>query len=248
MLLFLGLAAYAAARLFDGYQLRWLILLAGGLVGAAVIRTHVATLLVGAIVGGIFLARGPTVTGARIRRIAIMVAGVAAVAVVVSLATERLGLELSQESLDPFLNEIARRTDQGGSAVSGEPIISLGDVPQGVLRVMFRPLLFELGAPLAIASGLESTLLLLLFLWKLPRMVGNWRLLRTYPYLMTALLYVIGFIVVFSPVLNLGILTRQRTQVLPFFFALLVALGWGVISPKREGPLETPSAQPMEAR
>ena len=75
-------------------------------------------------------------------------------------------------------------------------------------------------------SGIEGTALLILILWKFPRMVRNARLLRRKPYLMFSLLFVVGFIVLFSTVLNLGILARQRTQMLPLLLALIVGLGW----------------------
>jgi hypothetical protein len=43
-------------------------------------------------------------------------------------------------------------------------------------------------------------------------------------------LYTIGFVVAFSAIFNLGILARQRVQVLPFLLAALVGLGWGRIT------------------
>ena len=40
------------------------------------------------------------------------------------------------------------------------------------------------------------------------------------------MLFVIGFVIVFSAIFNLGILARQRTQALPFLLALIVGMGW----------------------
>jgi hypothetical protein len=67
-------------------------------------------------------------------------------------------------------------------------------------------------------------------------MVRNAGLLRRTPYLMFSLLYVIGFVVIFSPVLNLGILARQRTQMLPMLLALVVGLGWAHSDKERQEP------------
>ncbi|MGC2240860.1 MAG: hypothetical protein WA726_08475, partial [Acidimicrobiia bacterium] len=39
-------------------------------------------------------------------------------------------------------------------------------------------------------------------------------------------LYTLAFAVVFSVVRNLGIIARQRGQVLGFFMALVIGLGW----------------------
>ena len=43
---------------------------------------------------------------------------------------------------------------------------------------------------------------------------------------MFSFFYMGGFIVAFSAINNLGILARQRVQLLPMFLALLVALTW----------------------
>jgi hypothetical protein len=39
-------------------------------------------------------------------------------------------------------------------------------------------------------------------------------------------LYTLGFAIVFSVVRNLGIIARQRGQVLAFFLAVVIGLGW----------------------
>ncbi len=38
--------------------------------------------------------------------------------------------------------------------------------------------------------------------------------------------FVVGFVIMFSAIFNLGNLARQRTQALPFLLALIVGLGW----------------------
>jgi hypothetical protein len=38
--------------------------------------------------------------------------------------------------------------------------------------------------------------------------------------------FTVGFVIAFSTINNLGIVTRQRAQVLPFLIAVVVALGW----------------------
>jgi len=161
-----------------------------------------------------------------------------AVVFVVGLSAGQLGLDTEELRLDPFLDELARRTGQGGSAVEGTAIRSIGDVPQAVLRVIFRPLIFEAFSPLALASGIEGTALLFLILWKLPRMIRNAGLLRRKPYLMFSLLFTVGFVVLFSTVLNLGILARQRTQMLPLLLALIVGLGWSSSSQESHEPAQ----------
>jgi hypothetical protein len=226
MLLFLGLAAYGGARLFERYHIKWVVILGLGMAGAVAVRPHVAALLAAAFAGASRCLGQQDGAGVRLRKLALMaMAGLTAL-VVLGLFAERFGLNPEELQLDPFLDELARRTQQGGSAVEGRAITSIGDVPQAVLRVVFRPLIYEGFSPLALASGVEGTALLLLVLWKLPRMIRNVKLLFVRPYLMFSFIYVAGFVVVFSPVLNLGILARQRTQMLPMLLALIVGLGW----------------------
>ena len=49
---------------------------------------------------------------------------------------------------------------------------------------------------------------------------------REKPYLMMCFFYTGGFIIGFSAILNLGLLARQRVQVMPLFFMLITGLAW----------------------
>lgn len=239
MVLLLGLAAYGAVRLFQQYHVKWIVVLAIGVLGSAAIRPHIGALVVAALVGAMLLARAPKGTASRVRRWALVAVCGVGLFLAISLSADHFGLDPADLELEPFLDELARRTGQGGSAVEGEAVQSIADIPQAILRVMFRPLIYEGFSPLALASGIEGTALLSLILWKLPAMVRNAGLLRRRPYLLYSLLFVIGFVVIFSPVLNLGILARQRTQMLPMLLALVVGLGWAPTEDEDEHALET---------
>jgi hypothetical protein len=239
MMLLLGLTAYGAVRLFQQYHIKWIVVLAIGVLGSAAIRPHMSALTVGALVGAMLLARAPHGGFARMRRWALIAVAGVGLFLAITLSADHFGLDTADLELEPFLDELARRTGQGGSAVEGEPVQSIGDIPQAVLRVMFRPLIYEGFSPLALASGIEGTAMLGLILWKLPAMVRNGGLLRRRPYLLYSLLFVIGFVVIFSPVLNLGILARQRTQMLPMLLALVVGLGWAPTEEEDEPAPET---------
>jgi hypothetical protein len=103
---------------------------------------------------------------------------------------------------------------------------SIVDVPGALVLVLFRPFVFEATELQHLMAAAETTFVLLVFIWKLPAMVGNWRQWRTNAYLVFCTLYTVSFAVVFSVVRNLGIISRQRGQVLAFFLALVVGLGW----------------------
>jgi hypothetical protein len=233
MILFIGIAAYGSARLLAEYRVRWVIVAGAGMAGAAEIRVHIAALLAASITAAMLLGKAPKVRVAPVRKLGFAAVAAAGLIVAVSTASLQFGIDLSSASseVDPFISELQRRTQQGGSAVGGEAIRSLADVPAGVMRVMFRPLPNEAASAQGWASALESVALLLILVLLLPAMVRHVGRLRSYPYLLFSLVFTVGFIVGFSTIFNLGILARQRTQMLPFFVALLVGLGGRIAEP-----------------
>jgi hypothetical protein len=44
-----------------------------------------------------------------------------------------------------------------------------------------------------------------------------------------SLIMTFGFIVMFSPFLNLGLMARERSQILPFLAVVVIQLGWDSI-------------------
>jgi len=233
MVFFIGIAAYGSARLLAEYRIRWVIVAAAGMAGAAEIRTHIAALLAASITIAMLLGKAPKVRVAQVRRLGFAAVAAAGLVVAVTTASLQFGIDLSSVSsdVDPFISELQRRTQEGGSAVQGQAIRSLADVPAGVMRVVFRPLPNEAVSPQGWASALESVVLLIVVILLLPAMIRHIGRLRQYPYLLFSLVFVVGFIVGFSAIFNLGILARQRTQMLPFLVALLVGLGGRIGEP-----------------
>jgi hypothetical protein len=105
-------------------------------------------------------------------------------------------------------------------------VASITDVPGAVALVLFRPFIFEARELQHFLAAAETTFILLLSLWKLPAMLRNWREWRKNAYLVFCTLYTLAFAVAFSVVRNLGIIARQRGQVLAFFLAIVIGLGW----------------------
>jgi hypothetical protein len=87
--------------------------------------------------------------------------------------------------------------------------------------VLFRPLPFEAHNQDSLIAAAEGLLLVAITAasWRrLARLPG--RIIRE-PYVAYAVSMVLLFCFVFSVIANFGILTRQRTQVLPLYFVLL---------------------------
>ncbi|MEX1124582.1 MAG: hypothetical protein WEE53_02845 [Acidimicrobiia bacterium] len=229
IVLCLGLAAYFISRLLESFELRWILPLGLALTGLGLIRIHIAALVALSLVVALLVSKLRIGAGfmARGRKFLTFFGAAAAVVLAVTLIPDIVGLELGDlEDITPFTTEIARRTSEDGTVASGNPVGSLVDVPGAVALVLFRPYPFEATELQHFLAAAETTLILLLFVWKLPAMIRNWREWRNNAYLVFCTLYTLAFAVAFSVVRNLGIIARQRGQVLAFFLAVVIGLGW----------------------
>lgn len=225
----LGGAAYFASRTLKAYELRWLGGLAVFLAILGLIRVHVAGLVVIGLVGAAILARMPvTASGlAKTRRLLVLGGFAAAGTVVIAFFPDIFGVELTgSESLDAFTSDIVRRTSESGTIAAGGAVSGIGDIPGAIALVLFRPYVFEASEIQHFFAAAETALILGLTIWKLPAVLRNRRQWRSNAYLVFSTIYVLGFAVAFSVVRNLGIIARQRGQVLAFFLAIVVGLGW----------------------
>jgi hypothetical protein len=230
MVFFLGVATYGASRLLKTYRLSSVLLIAPALYLAAGIRPHIAGILGIALVLAILLGKAPEDhKGSPKRALMLIVAVLGALAILATVASTfevSVGGTGRTQDLAGFLSDVSEQTGTGGSEITGGAIGSWSQIPPAIITVLFRPLIYEGTGAQVLASALEGTALLLLVIWKLPIIWRNKGLLRRSSYLFMCFFYTGGFIIGFSAILNLGILARQRVQVLPFFLALVVALGW----------------------
>lgn len=225
----LGAAAYFLSRLLEGYELRWILALGVSLAGLGLVRVHVAglvavSLLAAAAISKLRSGAGLMVTG---RKVLTLLATAAVGFVVIALVPTLLGIDLANsDDLVPFANEVVRRTSEGGSVVAGGPVNSIDDIPGAIVLVLFRPFAFEASGIPQLLAAAETSLVLGLTIWKLPAMWRNRRRWRSNAYLVFCTFYTLSFAVAFSVIRNMGIIARQRGQVLAFFLALVIGLGW----------------------
>lgn len=225
----IGGAAYFISRLLVNYEVRWLLGLAVFLGFVGLIRIHIAALVVIGLVGAGLLSKVPGgYTPAVAARRALTLAGfVAAGILVLAFFPDILGVDLTtDQGLESFTSDIVRRTSEKGTVAAGGPVTSLADVPNAVALVLFRPFIFEATELQHLLAAAETTLLLGLTVWKLPTIVRNHKAWRANAYTVFSTVYVLGFCIAFSVVRNLGIIARQRGQVLAFFLAIVVGMGW----------------------
>lgn len=251
MLFFLGLATYGASRLLKYYQFSSLLYAGPGLLMAASIRPHVAAVMGLAIVLAALFGKPPKEYRAHPKRalmIGVAVAG-AAFSLFTFAATYNVSVDGARGSQDPeaFLADVSERTATGGSEIEGSAVGSPAQLPGAVIKVLYRPLIFEASSLQQMASALEGTILLGITIWKFPTMWRRKRLIREKAALMMAFFYTGGFIIGFSAILNFGILARQRIQVLPLLLLLLVGLGWDEVPRRRKAPRRHPDSEQPES-
>jgi hypothetical protein len=239
----IGGAAYFTSRALKAYELRWLGGLAAFLTILGLIRIHIAGLLVIGLIGATIFARMPagTTSLARTRRLLTLGAFAAAGAVVLTVFPDIFGVEITGgDSLDAFTADVVRRTSEKGTVAAGGPVSGIGDIPGAIALVLFRPYIFEATEIQHYFAALETTVILGLTLWKLPALLRNRREWRRNGYLVFSTVYVVGFAVAFSVVRNLGIIARQRGQVLALFLAVIIGLGWEEKEERFPAPVTTP--------
>lgn len=248
---FLGVGAWAAAKTYESYNLRWMPLMAGAIFMIGMVRIHVAGLLAGSIVLAIFLSKRRRGAFVGLRRLLVAVVGVFALVPLATLVAADFHMDpidvnssFGVDDLEPAFAHVEGRTEKGGSAIDGRAIRSLTDIPSGVSTVLFRPFPHEARNVQMLAAGLEGLLLLGLIAWRLPQLRRNFRMARGKPYLTFCIVYTALFVWAWSAISNLGIMARQRSLVFPFLLALVAAMGWDSEPEEAELSVDTERSQP----
>ena len=227
MLLGLGIAAYCVARCMEAYETRWLLGAGVALAGIGFIRVHITALFVGALLLTALItkhrSRAPTVAIRRLTLIALL-ATTGFVTVGAFEARYRTNL-LDVGDIESFSESVVDRTSKG-TTVDGGPVTGPADVPEALVLVLFRPFIWEAKEFQIVVSAMETSFLLGLFIWKIPAIYRNRKAWRSNSLIVFSTFYVVAFSIAFSVIRNLGIIARQRTQVLAFFLMAIIALGW----------------------
>ncbi len=145
--------------------------------------------------------------------------------VAVNQAAQFLGMkDFSLSSIEQEINQQSGRTSQGGSKVdTGHVSLTPLTVPQGVVKVLFRPFPWEVQTSLQILASLESAALGVLIIYRIRSVGFSLTHARVSPFFIYCWTLVLLYGVAFSAVANYGLLTRQRSLALPALFVLISA-------------------------
>lgn len=221
LMLFVGVTALGAARLFS-HQGHGILLLVVGAAGTALLRPHLAVLLFAALfVAQLFRPTAARTTGVVSKVAGVVVLGAAAVLLTTQSASF-LGIDdLSLQAVSDTVNSASEQASEGNSSFESSPIQSPVDLPRAVVTVLFRPFPFEAHNAQMLIQGLEGLLLIYLTVKAWPQLRHLPSLMRRNPYVTFCVVYVLAFVWAFSGFGNFGILARQRVLMIPFFLVLL---------------------------
>lgn len=245
MIFFLGLFAMGAARVFTRSSAGFL-LMGIGVVGVSYVRPHLALLLLASFGVALVLARRLPSQSMKLPSPAFRIIGVALLLVGFSFVVSQAGGLIpgfgvdGSLDLNATLEQTSAQTSIGGSEVDVVRPNNPLEYPAAFVTVMFRPLPFEVKSAMQAIAALESTVLIaFVFVWR-KQIVAGVRRSFSEPYLAMAALYTLAFGFAWSSVGNLGLIARQRVQVLPFL-VLFLCVGLAN-SERRQAVDETPTA------
>ncbi|MFZ3059430.1 MAG: hypothetical protein WA102_06765 [Candidatus Methanoperedens sp.] len=222
MLLGISLYVYGVVGLYRRKRLRYLWVIASGVIVAAIIRSWLAPILLAPL-----LILSLQVVRGKISRIAI----IAFVLVVFLLSFNQFMNMLDLKNVDDLVattNRLSRSWAIGGSAQEVSEFTSISSmvafVPIGAFTALFRPLPGDVLNPFGMLAGLENLVLLIMLLLAIKRM--HWSELKE-PLVLWAILLVIIWAIVYGFISyqNLGSAVRFRLQILPVMLGILLYLG-----------------------
>jgi len=219
--LFLGLFAYGGAQLVRS-RLRGLLPISIGLVGTLYIRPHIAVILALSFILAFFLS-GVRKRPVRMATFIIVLLAVGGIAwLVLPQIAAYIGLDdLSPQGLLERFQYQTGHTAQGGSAFQGIDIRNPLNYPWAFITLLFRPFPWEAHNVLALIQSLEGMLLIGLVIWRIKSLGKAISSSLSHPYIRFILIYALAFTIAFTVVSNFGIIARERSMFLPFFFMLI---------------------------
>ena len=222
MLLTIGIMVNGVARILTHTRFGITLLAIGG-VGSAVVRPHITLLVYVCLFMAFVLRRSPkgAPTAPLMKGVGILLLLVGGFAVVSQVETFFGVDSLDTEGIDQVLANTEEQTTKSDSSYTTTRPTNPVQVPVAIFTVLFRPLIIEANNPLAIATAVEGTFLLLLTVRARKRLANIWRYSIKRPFVAFSTAYVLIFGFAFSSIGNFGLLARQRSQVLPFLFVLL---------------------------
>jgi hypothetical protein len=233
MVFTIGIASLGAARVFrrqtGGYAL-----LLGGLFLGSFVRPHLCLVAMLAFVVALTFGR---LQNTQKRLTPGSVAKAATLLLVLAFSTvliARTQTLLNTGDFSSGLSKAAEQTSEGASAFHPPDPLSAIGYPQAVTTVLFRPFPIEAHGMEQLVAAAEGFFLIGLTIASLKGLSSVFRRARRQPYVAYCAVYVLTWAAIFGIISNFGILERQRSTMLPFYFVLLCLPALETVRPARE--------------
>lgn len=245
----LGLASYGYSSMLRARAMRGLWHLALGMVIVTAIRSHIAVTVAAAMA----LAYGWGLTqahrGSILSKVAIIAMLIAMAGTLVTVATKFVGVsDVSADGVADYVEARSAGNTGGGSDVQVQAtpgaLGALRAFPRGIVRVLFEPFPWEVNSFNSGLAALENLYILWFALNNARRLRGLIRGMAKEPFLLFSWAFALLVTLMLSLTPNLGLISRQRSQMLPFLFAPLVAAHAMRRRRPEFGPVYTGVAQP----
>ena len=220
----LGAMAWATSLILRGRLASAVPLSLGGGLMLYLIRPHLLALVTVAAAVPYFVGRIRVGSTSFSSRPLGMVIVALLVVFTVTAGSKFVGLEnLSIDSVEEQLDAQTVSTSYGGSTYShpGNSLTNPLFLPNGVVTVLFRPFLWESHSLFPLMAAVESTMLLGFVLGRFGAVRLAFRRCRKEPFILYCLMLLIFYSAAFSSLANFGLLTRQRSLVLPALYAII---------------------------
>jgi hypothetical protein len=228
MALGLGLTAYGYSSILKSRSLSGAWYLLAGVPIVTVVRPHVAALLAASMALAYMSDLARARAGSILVKIPMIALFVGMFALLASVAQDFLRLEdVSANGLQEYGQSKGENNELGGSVVeiNAAPGVAgtLLAFPAGIVRVMFRPFPWEAKNVNSGMAAVENIFIIWFALSRGRRLMGFFRGIFRDSYILFSSTLGVGLLLMLSLTPNLGLLSRERAQLLPFVFAPLVA-------------------------
>ena len=221
MLLALGLTAYGMARVLARLKTGYPLIVAGGALALVVRPDELILLVIGFAVAMLFR---PAAQGRRaLRGVGSLVFVVGLVAITATEAA-RFVHAAGGTGLTGALNKVAANNHGVGAGFGSSTVTYSANplwFPRDLYTVLFDPLPVTAHSITQLIAATENLVILGVIVASLAHLALVPRASRHRPYVLVCLIYSIGFIYLFAALGNLGLITRERTLLLPFLLVLL---------------------------
>jgi hypothetical protein len=231
----LGLAAYGIARVMARRRGGFPMVALGTALGLGVRPNELVLLLVGFAIAIVLRPPPGRREALGLRRLGAALFVISVVIVAAVLNARLLHSVSGGGGVSGLLNRIAKNNQGTGAGFgssagpySANPLL----YPRDVYQLLFDPLPFSARNIAQLVAAIENTIILGVVLFSFRQLRIVLRTARERPYVLVALLYSAGFLYFFAALDNLGLITRERTLLLPLFLVLLAI----PVAPKGAAP------------